>query len=164
MFREYAWLWLIVLLINGCATPRAPLEAPPVRFDRQMVALMTESTYEDAEFRRQSLLRREPLPSYANVMPIGELDQVNPSLSIVAMHLRACEVSSVITSGRADGTRYYVLLQRGGDNDTTCTKEEMTIGERLKKMDEIGGELLMGILLVGLAGFLIAAPFFINIF
>ena len=128
-----------------------------------MVALMTESTYEDAEFRRQSLLRREPLPSYANVMPISELDQMDPLLSTTATRLTTCGVSPVIKSARADDTVGFVILQRGSDDGSTCEKKGLTFTERMKKIDEVGGELLMGILLVGLAGFLIAAPFLFGI-
>jgi hypothetical protein len=146
----------LFLTTAACSTAKTATDAPRVTFDRRSIAMMTVPTTDDAERLRQSLLRGELLPPSARIVPVGELDRINPSLSKIAAQLAECEISPPIATSTSAG---YVVLQRGSDPDNPCEGTPQPLSDRLKKAGDTAGEILMGLLVVGLVGFGIAAPF-----
>lgn len=155
------WTGWLLAVAAACSTPGAVIDGDRPAFDRRSVALMRTHTLEEAERLRSALLRGEPLPSATAIVPISELDQLDPALSKIAAQLGECHISSPIPPGqnRRDGD--YTLLQRGSDAATPCQGGAPAPPPRslYETINERAGELLIGLLVVGLAGFLIAVPF-----
>lgn len=161
-----SWLLLSILpilLSPACAATKAAGDRPPPTFDRRAVALIAATTSDEAERQRQRLLEGEPLPSGATIIPLSELDQIDPALSTQAARLAPCEVSRPAESPAAPEGG-YVVMQRGTDPASSCVETPPTLSERLKQIDEKGGELLIGLLMIGLVGFFAAVPFIFGIF
>jgi hypothetical protein len=118
-------------------------------------------SFDEAEQLRDKLRRGDPLPPTTTIIPFAELDRLDPELSTVAARLGECAISQTIPprQGRMGGD--YVLLQRGSDAETPCHGAAPAPPERstYDTFNEHAGQLLMGLLMVGLAGLLIALPF-----
>jgi hypothetical protein len=149
--------WVALMFTAACASRPIALESAPVGFDRRSVAIITTPSAMEADDIRKALREGAATPPSARIVPIGELDRINPSLSTVAIRLRECEVSEPMLSNEAKGG--YVLLQRGGELDAPCRQPPPGLGEQARRVEERAGELLMGLLLVGLIGFLAVLPF-----
>ena len=154
------WGWLLVLTA-ACSTP-GPVanDRPGPAFDRQSIALMRTHNREVAEQIRADLLRGGPLPPSAEIVRIGELDRINPSLSLIATQLGECEISPPIASNVRPEEGAHLVLQRGGSAAVACQAgEPVELKSWFETIEELGGELLIGLLAVGLVVVLAALPF-----
>jgi len=161
----YLGMMSALLLTMACSTGREAA-APRIRLDQQTVAVMTAVNSEEAERLRLTLLRGQLLPPSAQLYSIDELVRSNPALGKVAAQLMDCEVSRVIppptpSTGAQSGTGYLVL-QRGGDPDQPC-HGPVNDADRESWADK-AGELVIGLLMIGVTGFLAAVPFLFHIF
>ena len=118
-------------------------------------------SFDEAERLRDKLRRGEPLPASATIMPLAELDRFDAEFSKVAARLGECAISQPIPPGHGRTGSDYVVLQRGSDGDTPCHGAAPAPTERstYETVEEHAGQVLLGLLLVGLAGLLIALPF-----
>jgi len=166
--RMHGRLWgasLLLVIAAACSTPRAASdghqEADRPAFDRRSVALMRLHSFDEAEQLRDKLRRGDPLPPTTTIIPLAELDRLDPELSTVAARLGECAISQPIPPGhgRMDGD--YALLQRGSSAETPCEGAVPVPPERstYDTIEEHAGQVLIGLLMVGLAGLLIALPF-----
>jgi hypothetical protein len=118
-------------------------------------------SFDETERLRDKLRRGDPLPPTTTIVPLAELDRLDPELSTIAARLGECAISQPIPprQGRMGGD--YVLLQRGGDAETPCQEAVPAPPERstYDTINEHAGQVLIGLLMVGLAGLLIALPF-----
>jgi hypothetical protein len=149
----------LMLLTVGCATERAGNEGAKTVFTRKTVALMRMPTFEKAEMLRLSLLRGESLPLNAEIIPIRQLDQISTVLSKVAAGLGDCEVSRAIPPSETNIGNAYIVLQKGSAAGNSCRPMEKDSRSLYQKIDEKGGELLIGTLMIGVTLLLIALPF-----
>ncbi|MEW6325455.1 MAG: hypothetical protein AB1515_08740 [Nitrospirota bacterium] len=158
--RGIRWIILPVLAAACSTTGPTVNDDRRAAFDRNAVALIRTFSADEAGRIRQALLRGEPFPASTAIVPIGELDRIHPSLSLIATRLRDCEISEPIASNAGREGAEFVLLQRGGGRATPCHGEMPAETRSLyQRIDEWGGELLIGLLLIGLAGALAALPF-----
>ena len=151
----------LLLFTAACATTKT--ESPRIRLDEETVALMTTVNAEEAERLRIALLRGQPPPPSAQLFSIDQLVRINPALGKIAMQLTDCEISRPIPPTDAQTTSGYMVMQRGGNPDEPCHGEAST-SEQMSRWSDKAGELLLGLLVVGAAGFLVAAPFLFHIF
>jgi hypothetical protein len=120
---------------------------------------MTVPTAEVAEELRLSLLGGKPIPSTAEIIPVSQLDRINPALGKAAARLGECQISQPIPPmGNATGNA-YIVLQRGGNPGSSCQPAKPDSQGFFQRFDEKAGEVFIGILAVGLTGLLIALPF-----
>jgi len=152
----------LVLLLSACSTGREAASAPRVILDRQTVAVMTAVNAEEADRLRLSLLRGEPPPPSAQLISIDELNRSNPALGRVAVQLADCEISPPIPPMDAQTSSGYLVLQRGGDPDHPCHGSVVAADQ--ESWTDKAGELLIGVLVIGVVGFLAAAPFIFHVF
>ena len=89
------------------------------------------------------------------------LDGISTVLSKAADGLRECGVSRVIPPAEANIGSAYIVLQRGNTPGDSCEFIEKDQQSFSQKIDEKGGEVLIGILSIGLTILLIALPFII---
>jgi hypothetical protein len=159
-----AILLAIVCSTGACSTGKEAA-APRIHLDHQTVAVMTEVNPEEAERLRLSLLRGQPLPPSAQLFSIEDLDRTNPALGKVAAQLMDCEISRVIppaaSSTDARNSTGFLVLQRGGDQDQPC---HGSANDDQESWADKAGELMVGLLVIGVAGFLAAAPFIFHVF
>lgn len=152
----------LLLTAAACSTPAPvldePARPPDSAFDRRFVAVMRTSNLEAAERLRNAVLGGEPPPS-ALIVPIGELERINPSLSPIAARLGECAVSQAIATNAGPEGAGYVVLQRGGEPGDTCRPSTMGLAERAQRAEEWAGELFIGLLVVGLVVLGVALPF-----
>lgn len=155
-----------LLLLAGCSTAKNAAGTPDIRLDQQTVAVMTTVDAEEAERLRLSLLRGQGLPASAQLFSIDELIRINPALGKIATQLADCEISRPIPPPASPTDRQtsngYLVLQRGGDPDQPC-HGSVSRADRESWSDK-AGEVLIGLLVVGMAGFLAAVPFLFHIF
>ncbi|MBI3621768.1 MAG: hypothetical protein HY208_06225 [Nitrospirae bacterium] len=155
-----------LLLLTACATTTHSGEAPRALLDQQTVAVMTAVNAEEAERLRLSLLRGQPLPASAQFFSIDGLTQANPTLGKLAAQLGDCEISRPIPPPIPPMDRQtstgYLVLQRGGDPDRPCHGSVSAADQ--ESWTDKAGELLLGLLMVGVVGFLVAAPFIFHVF
>jgi len=160
------WLLVVgllnVLLLPACTTGREAATAPRIHLDRQTVAVMTAVNEEEAERLRLTLLRGDPPPASAHLVSIGELSQSNPTLGHVASKLMDCEISRPIAPTDAQTSTGYLVLQRGGSPDQPCYGSVSE--DDHESWSDKAGELLLGLLMIGVVGFLVAAPFIFHVF
>ena len=149
----------LMLLAVGCATNRVGNEGPKTAFTQKTVALMIVPTAEAAEILRLSLLQGKSLPPDAEIIPIRQLDQISTVLSKAAAELRDCDVSRPIPPTETTLGNAYIVLQRGSATGNSCRPIEPDQQSFFQKIDEKGGEVLIGLLSVGLTLLLIALPF-----
>ena len=145
--------------IAGCAGPRPVSGEVSHSFDRRSVVMMTVSTAEEGERLRSSLLEGAPLPQSATVIPINRLDQLNPELSKTAMQLNDCEISPPLRLKGASGRESIVVLQRGHNATPPCYGATKSFSDRYHDFEEKAGQLLIGLLMVGIAGLAIVVPY-----
>lgn len=150
----------IILLLLGCATHGGMTERQRADFSRGTIALITAPDAETAEVIRKSLKRGAPLPPDAEIIPVVRLDRTDPALARAAARLQDCEVSAVIPPSVPAESRYKIV-QRGGPPYSACRGGDRgrSFAEMYEKFDEKAGELLMGLLVVGLVALSIALPF-----
>jgi len=153
----------LLLLTAACSTTKESAQGAHLRMDEQTVAVMTAVNADEAERLRISLLRGQPPPPSAQLFSIDQLAHSNPALGKIAMQLADCEISRPIPPTDAQTSTGFLVLQRGGDADEPCHGEPSTT-ERMSQWSDKAGELLLGLLVVGLAGFLVAAPFIFHVF
>jgi hypothetical protein len=161
---QVAALILLVIIATACSTKRTIIERSSVSFDRWSIALMTVPTSQAAERLRESLLRGERRPPSTTIIPITKLSKVDPGLITTAIRLSECEVSSPIESSSTHFGAFYFVLQRGGTANDSCEEMRPTFYEQFQKISDIAGQILIGLIAVGVTGFLIAAPFLFDIF
>ncbi|MBI3620887.1 MAG: hypothetical protein HY208_01670, partial [Nitrospirae bacterium] len=151
----------IILFAAACTTTKHAGEALRALLDQQTVAVMTAVNAEEAERLRLSLLRGQPLPASAQLFSIDGLTQANPALGKLAAQLGDCEISRPIPPPIPPMDRQistgYLVLQRGGDPDRPCHGAVSAADQ--ESWTDKAGELLLGLLMVGVVGFLVAAPF-----
>jgi hypothetical protein len=152
----------VVLLLSACSTGREAATAPRLILDRQTVAIMTAANAEEADRLRLSLLRGQPPPSSAQLISIDELNRSNPTLGNVAAQLADCEISPPLPPTDTQTSSGYLVLQRGGDPEQPC--HGSVIAADQESWTDKAGELLVGVLVIGMVGFLAAAPFIFHIF
>jgi len=136
--------------------------APRLVLDRNSVAVMTALNAEEADRLRLSLLRGQPPPPSAQIFLIDDLNRSNPVLGKVAAQLADCEISPPIPPTDAQTSSGYLVLQRGGDPDQPC-HGSVSASDQEAWTDK-AGQLLVGVLLIGVVGFMVAAPFIFHIF
>jgi hypothetical protein len=160
-----AILLAIVCSTGACSTGKEAT-APRLHLDHQTVAVMTEVNPEEAERLRLTLLRGQPLPPSAQLFSIEDLVRTNPMLGKVAARLMDCEISRVIPppaySTDAHINTGYLVLQRGGDQDRPCHGPAYDIDQ--ESWTDKAGELMVGLLVIGVVGFLAAVPFIFHVF
>jgi hypothetical protein len=164
---HYLGMVSVILLTAACSTGKEAAMAPRIRLDQQTVAVMTAVNVEEAERLRLSLLRGQPPPPSAHLVSIEELVRSDPALGKLAAQLMDCEISRPIPpptpSTNAQTSTGYLVLQRGGDPDQPCHGEP-SMGDQMVQWSDMAGELLIGLLAIGVTGFLAAAPFIFHIF
>jgi hypothetical protein len=148
----------LILLATGCTTKRTATEGPKTVFNRNTVALMIMPMFEDAEILRLSLVRGKPLPASAEIIPIPQLENISRVLSKAAVGLRECGVSRVIPPAETNIGNAYIVLQKGSATGD-CQMTDQDSQTFFQKIDEKGGEILIGLLSIALAVFLAALPF-----
>jgi hypothetical protein len=150
----------LLLLAAGCSTKQVGSKDGKIVFNEKTVALMIMPTYMEAETLRLSLLKGRPLPPSAEIISIPQLQGISTALSTAAAGLRECGVSRAIPPSETNIGNAYIVLQKGNAAGTTCQGIEGSDSKTLlQKIDEKGGEILLGILSVGIVLFLIALPF-----
>jgi hypothetical protein len=152
----------IIFFTAACSTTKHAGEAPRTILDQQTVAVMITANAEEAERLRLSLLRGQPLPPSAQLFSIEGLTQADPTLGKLASQLADCEISRPIAPANRQTSTGYLVLQRGGDPDRPCHGSVSAADE--ESWSDKAGALLLGLLMVGVAGFLIAAPFIFHVF
>jgi len=152
----------VLILLAACSTTKEAAEQPDVQLDQETVAVMTTVNAEEAQRLRLSLLRGQAPPASARLFSIDTLLQVNPALGKLASQLAECEISRPLPPSDPQTGTGYLVLQRGGDPDRPC-HGSVSAADKESWSDK-AGELLLGVLMVGLAGFLAAAPFLFHIF
>jgi hypothetical protein len=154
-----------ILLTVACSTGREAA-APRIRLDQQTVAVMTAVNFEEAERLRLTLLRGQLIPPSAHLYSIDELDRSNPALGKIAARLTNCEISQVIPpptpSTGAQRETGYLVLQRGGDPDQPCHGSLNDADD--ESWSDKAGELVIGLLVICVTGFLAAVPFIFHVF
>jgi hypothetical protein len=162
-YRRVPCLGLLgFMLLAACSTTRDATDAPRARLDQHTVAVMTTVNAEEAQRLRLELLRGQPPPPSAQLFSIDELIRTNPTLGKLASQLADCEISRPIRPTDQQTSTGYLVLQRGGDPDRPCHGSVSAADQ--ESWTDMAGELLLGLLLVGVAGFLAAAPFIFHIF
>lgn len=152
----------VVLLLSACSTGREAATAPRIRLDQQTVAVMTAVNAEEADRLRLSLLRGQPPPPSAQLFSIDELARSNQVLGKMAAQLADCEISPTIPPTDAQTSTGYLVLQRGGDPDQPC-HGSVNDADHESWADK-AGEVVVGLLVICVAGFMAAAPFLLHIF
>jgi len=148
-----------MLLAIGCATKRAVSEESKAAFNQDSVALMIMPTFEDAEVLRLSLARGKPPPPSAEIVPIRQLIGISVVLNKVAAGLRECGVSRVMPPAETNISNAYIVLQKGSATGNSCEFIDKDSQSPMQKIDEKGGEILIGFLAIALAALLAALPF-----
>jgi len=160
--RRTLVLLTLIPLAAACSTTKHAGEAPRALLDQQTVAVMTTVNAEEAERLRLSLLRGQPLPTSAQLFSIDGLSQANPALGKLAAQLGDCEISRPIPPTDRQTSTGYLVLQRGGDPDRPCHGSVSAADQ--ESWTDKAGEVLLGLLMVGVIGFLAAAPFIFHVF
>jgi len=161
IIKALAALFLFILpFIISCSTYKTSQYGSEIFIDHRTIAVITASTFQEAEMLRQSLLQGNPLPDTTKTVPINKVDKIDPSLTKVAIQLRECQISAPIEISMVEpSTRQYVVLQRGGTPEHPCNGFGFTSEEESQNWTDTAGHILIGILYIGGIALAIVAPF-----
>lgn len=159
--KTLAALFLFILpFITSCSTYKKHQNGSKIFIDHRTIAVISASTFQEAELARQSLLQGNPLPNTTKTAPINKVDKIDSSLTKVAIQLRECQISTPIEiSTDEPSERKYVVLQRGGTPEHPCNSFGFTSEEESQNWTDTAGQILIGILYIGGLAIAIAAPF-----
>jgi len=159
--KRFVIIFLVIFpFITSCSTYQTSKNGSEISINHRTIAVITASTFQEAELFRQSIFQGNPLPDTTKFVPINKVDKIDPSLTKVSIQLRECQISRPIEIS-TDGplAKQYVVLQRGVSPEHPCHGAGPSSEENSQNWTDTAGQILIGVLYIGGIALAIIAPF-----